>query len=252
MINISTNRKKYILTPTIPAGTEEIGYEVVIGGDIVFVGNTKYFGGTYEVDCSDWLESYLASRTTQMIITVTVTVTFTYDGSSTQVMTLTWTPDSINLTQPTFLTPPYAYIQLMNCGFLFNPVATIQVPLSFKNGILDGKTIDSLEKVTYMDKWGDIHNGGMTNHYELECYIDPCWFQVETGKDLEYAKVILALQNSQMSSLNINGVKISGMDVTGSASLIGRVKDVEQIDTYSSYSTDKKVPTYKIIFEIYK
>lgn len=31
-----------------------------------------------------------------------------------------------------------------------------------------------------------------------------------------------------------------------------RVKDVEQIETYSAYSSDKKVPTFKIIIEIMK
>lgn len=253
MINYSSNRGRYILRPTVPVGTEDIQYEVSIGGNLIYIGRTKYFGN-FEVDCSDWLESYIMSKGSTMVLTsVTITVVFTYDGSTTQSMTVNWTPGTINLTAPT-LGSAYAYLSLSNCGFLFtNPVGVIQVPLSVTNGIIDGKTINTLDKINYMDKYGDMHNGGMTNHYELECYIDPCWFKVETGKDLEYEKVILALQNAQETTLVTYNVKISGMDSSNTSNNIkGRVKDVEQIDTYSSYSTNKKVPSYKITFEIYK
>lgn len=251
MININSIRGKYILTPTVPFDTEVIEYSVSIGGTVIFTGKSRYFGN-YEVDCSDWIDTYIVEHPNTHITTVTVTVVFTYDGSSTQTMTLTWTPDPINLTAPSF-SGSYAYLSLTNCGFLFARTSgTIRVPLSVTNGILDGKVIDKLDKTTYMDRYGDTYNGSMSNKYELECYIDPCWFQVETGKDLEYEKVILALQNSQITTLLGSDVKISGMNTSSNLFIRGRVKDIEKVETYSSYSVENKIPTLKIIFEVYR
>lgn len=250
MININTVRGRYILKPTVPAGTTSIQYTVSIGGNLIFLGRSKYFGGTYEVDCSDWLESYIAKQTST-VTSVTVTVVFSYSGGTTQTMTLTWAPYVINREEITF-TGTYAYLALTNCGFVFYGGTPIKVPLSVTNGILDGKTIDNLDKITYMDRYGDKHNGSITNHYELECYIDPCWLSVETGEDIEYEKVMLALQGSLKTTLVAYNVKISGMTGTSVITTEVRVKDVEKIDTYSSYSTDKKVPSYKITLEIYR
>ena len=60
------------------------------------------------------------------------------------------------------------------------------------------------------------------------------------------------MQNADSTILNAKGCKISGMKPFFTTHLPGRVKDVERIETYSSYSTNKKVPSYKIVFEIFK
>ena len=185
-------------------------------------------------------------------------VRFIYDGGTSQTLSLSWSPDYINL--PAIDTTDttessYAYIELSNSGFLIGDSTTnypVRIPLDVKNGVLSGKTINRLDKVTYIDRYADIHNGGMTNHYELECYIDPCWLEVTTGNDLEYEKVMMAMQNADSSILKVKGYKISGMNPFIATQMPGRVKDVEKIETYSSYSTNKKVPSYKITFQIYK
>ena len=251
MVNLSSVRGKYILKPSVPEGTEEITYEVTINNTLIFVGNSKYFGGTYEVDCSDFIETYFRKGEQ----TVKLNVVFTYDGGSTQTLSLTWYPDFLNLPVIDITGNSYAYIELSNSGFLIGDLTTnypIRIPLDVKNGIISGKTINKLDKTTYIDRYADIHNGGMTNHYELECYIDPCWLEVTTGNDLEYEKLVLAMQNAGSASLNAKGCKISGIKPFFETKLPGRVKDVERIETYSSYSTNKKVPSYKIVFEIYK
>ena len=254
MINLSVFRGKYILKPDIPVGTEEITYEVTINSTLIFVGKSRYFGGTYEVDCSDFIETYLRKGRQ----TVSLNVRFIYDGGTSQTLSLSWSPDYINL--PAIDTTDttessYAYIELSNSGFLIGDSTTnypVRIPLDIKNGVLSGKTINRLDKTTYIDRYADIHNGGMTNHYELECYIDPCWLEVTTGNDLEYEKLMMAMQNADSSILNVKGYKISGMNPFIATQMPGRVKDVEKIETYSSYSTNKKVPSYKITFAIYK
>ena len=251
MINLSVLRGKYILKPDIPVGTEEITYEVIINNTLIFVGKSRYFGGTYEVDCSDFIETYLRKG----MQTVSLDVRFTYDGGTSQSLSVSWSPDYINLPAIDTTESSYAYIELSNSGFLIGDSTTnypVRIPLDVKNGVLSGKTINRLDKTTYIDRYADIHNGGMTNHYELECYIDPCWLEVTTGNDLEYEKLMLAMQNADSSTLKIKGYKISGMKPFIAAQMSGRVKDVEKIETYSSYSTNKKVPSYKITFEIYK
>ena len=251
MINLSTVRGKYILKPSVPVGTEEITYEVIMNNTLIFVGKSRYFGGTYEVDCSDFIETYLRKGRQ----TASLNVRFIYDGGTSQTLSLSWSPDYINLPAIDTTESSYAYIELSNSGFLIGNSTTnypVRIPLDVKNGVLSGKTINRLDKTTYMDRYADIHNGGMTNHYELECYIDPCWLEVTTGNDLEYEKLMLAMQNADSSTLNAKGCKISGMDLFSTAQMPGRVKDVEKIETYSSYSTNKKVPSYKIVFEIYK
>lgn len=251
MINLSALRGKYILKPDIPVGTEEITYEVIMNNTLIFVGKSRYFGGTYEVDCSDFIETYLRKGEQ----TASLNVRFIYDGGTSQTLSLSWSPDYINLPAIDTTESSYAYIELSNSGFLIGNSTTnypVRIPLDVKNGVISGKTINRLDKITYIDRYADIHNGGMTNHYELECYIDPCWLEVTTGNDLEYEKLMLAMQNADSSTLKVKGYKISGMNFFFTAQMPGRVKDVEKIETYSSYSTNKKVPSYKITFAIYK
>lgn len=269
MININDIRQLYILYPTVPSGTTDISYTVSIGGNLVFLGKTKYFGD-FEIDTRDWFDSYLYSMKYNTLVNeLTMTVVLTYTGvnsngafTSTATMTKRYTPYDINLPYLIYNQDgAFAYINIWgNCGFLMtrpdnqNKVAP-HIPLSVKNGMLEGKTINKLDKITYMDKYGNTRTGSITNQYELECFVDPCWLQVETGDDLEYEKVMLALQNFTYGTLVVSSnVKISGMDThyhTGQISFV-HVKDVEKIETYSSYSTDKKVPTLKITLEIDK
>lgn len=253
MINYSTNRSKYIVKPTIPDGTQVVNYTVVMNDEVIYVGKSRYFGGDYEVDCSDFIESYISKQTSN-VSSVSVVVNFTYDDDPTvHALICGWAPYVINLPEPSAQSP-FVYLILTNCGFRMGEGVGVKIPLSFTNNLLDGKTINHLEKVNYIDKYGDSHNGSLTNHYELECYVDPCWLNVKTKDDFEYVKVALALQGSKKTTLYGMGVGISGMSVdTQNVFYIeGKVKDIEQIETYSSYSTNKRVPSYKITFEIYK
>ena len=276
MIDINAHRGMYVITPAIATDTDRITYLVSVAGSEVFAGQTRYFGGTYEIDTRDWLDSYLAKQTTQVnSVTVSVAVTC-YDEDdtvlSTHTYTLTWKPEMLGLSappQPSDYSTTYCNIELLNCGFEFNGHTPVRVPLMIDGLTLRGKTINNLEKVTYMDKYGDTHNGSTTNSYELECFIDPDWLNVKTNSDLEYEKVMLALQCAQKSTLKgcgaggFDAIKISGMFTAYIPStpggtrplqffeIPGRVKDVKKIETYSAYSNTKKVPTIKITFEIY-
>ena len=253
MINVNLNRGKFILLPTIPDGTTYVSYTVSIGGNLVYSGGGKYFGGRYELDCRDWIEDYINNNLDYSISTVTVTVVFTYSGGTSQTMTKTWGATEFpSLPMQTC----QVFLGLGNCGFIKyddnDNEEPIHIPLATVNGYLDGKTVNKLEKTTSIDRYGNKINGSITNHYELECYVDPTWLNVETGKDLAYEKVMLALQNSKSTALYFNGKEISGMEYSYPQMNLGvHVKDVEKIETYSSYSTEKKVPTLKITLEVF-
>lgn len=260
MINFSTDRNKYILTPTIPIGTTNIQYEVSVQGDLIFIGKTKYFNNQYEVDCSDWIDAFLANHSKwgsyHVITSITVSIVFTYtlndNTTSTQTMTLTWTPDIIDVDEVT-TTGNYAYLSLLNSGFLRTGQGSLKVPLEIENGRIKGKTINNLDKIDFVDKYSDKHTGSVTNHYEIECYIDPCWRpNVTTGADLEYEKLMLALQSSKRTTLT-SSVPVSGMYMSTTPWTTDvHVKDVEKVETYSSYSGNHKLPTYKITLELYR
>ena len=264
MINISTNRKKYIVKPTDSQtleNTYEIQYTITIGGNVIFVGKTRYFGNqsdfnsVYEVDCSDFIESYLAKQINQ-VTSVTLTVRFDYYNSSGssigyETQTVTWQREATNLPRPD-MSGEYAILYTLNSGFT-NSDGSTYIPLSIKNGVIEGKTVNKLEKTTYMDKYGDTHNGRMTNHYELECFIDHCWMgNIKTKGDLDYERVMLMLQNSQRTILYMNQCTISGMEIDQNNMFFDcHIKNIEKIETYSSYSGNQKVPTLKITVEIY-
>ena len=271
MIDISIYRGRWMIVPAIPVTTDEIDYVVSVEGDQVFVGKTVYFGGTYEIDTRDFIDAYIAKQTTQ-VSSVTVSIDFTYYAEGTQLSTqtksVTWTPDVLSLPVPAHTdAATWCQLVLMNCGFEFNGHGQIRVPLQLSGLTLVGKTINNLEKITYIDRYGDTHNGSLTNHYELEVYVDPEWLNVKTNNDLYYEMVMLALQNSQKTTLcgvgeggftplNISGIDMSYHVVTRAPArreieVEGRVKDVQKVETYSSYSTQKKLPTIKVTFEIY-
>ena len=127
----------------------------------------------------------------------------------------------------------------------------ITIPLKVKSGILSGKTINNLDKITYTDRYGDRHNSAVSNKMEIECYVDDSWLKTFTGNDITYAKLMSAIQSARNSLLTGNAT-ISGMDITGPVNLKCRVKDIETIETYSVYSANNKIPSYKITIEIYR
>lgn len=274
MINIHSTRGRYVLKATVPSDTEIIRYEVSVANTVVFVGQSRYFGGDYEVDCSDWIDSYLSKATVE-VTSLKVSIDFTYiledETTQTQTKTLYYYPDVLYLTAPSTTTSDtYCVLTLLNSGFSFELGGAIKVPLMLRGKTLVGKTINNLEKVTWTDRYGDVHNGSLTNKYELECFIDPCWLSVKTNSDLEFEKVQLALQNSRKTMLIACGaggyenILISGMDTSFTAVMPSpvpdpakfemecRVKDVKKVETYSAYSQNKKVPTYRITLEIYQ
>lgn len=269
MINISTTRGKYIFKPTVPSSTATIDYQVTVGGvvggssvtpSVVFVGKTNYFGGTYEVDFSDWIDSFLSKYldiyTQVSSVSVSIVFTYTSEGgtTSTQTMTYAWTPDDCGLPVPSWDACGGAALTLVNSGFVNSGTTSKLLTLKLYTWgyTLVGKTINNIEKTNYMDKYGDKHNGSCTNKFEFECYIDPDWLKV--GEDgTVYNKVMTACQSSKRTLLRgVNFLTIKGFGSGGSIELEGRVKDVEKVDVYSTYNVNQKVPTLKITFEVYR
>lgn len=279
MTNLSITRGKYIVKPTVPSSTETIDYTVTVSGYVnniysvasvvVFVGKTMYFGGDYEVDCSDWIESFITrnmyrngSLVNVTACTVTVDFTFTSDQglTSTDQETISWTPESIEgLSNPTWDGAcGGGRLVLYNSGFAFstdpyNPV-TIKL-LTFKNR-LTGQTINNIDKTTYMDRYGDTHNASATNKMEIECYVDPDWFHIGEYSGIQYNQLMTAMQTAKKSYLgspSTSIIYIPGFKGTGAgAYLEGRVKDVEKVEIPYSYNVNRKVPTMKITFEVYR
>lgn len=278
MINISVSRGTYILTPTVPSTTVQIDYTVSVSGQLngstnisastVFVGKSRYFGGDYEVDCSDWIDAFITkynkyngSYTTVTSVTVSITFTYTKDDNttSTQTKTCTWTPDTINLAAPTFDGAcGSCQLVLYNSGFV--NLGTASQPLKIKiltfNGRVTGKVTNNLDKTDYMDRYGDKHNGSITNKMEVECYVDPDWYRVNNRNMVIYNQLMTAMQCAKRSVLGAPSgsvCSIQGFTFTGGGTnLDGRVKNVENVDVYSSYNVDQKVPTMKITFEVYR
>lgn len=265
MINVTQDRDKYILKPTVPANTDRIDYEVTIDSNVVFVGKTRYFGGDYEVDCTDWIESYIdsKSRTDIQVGQITVYVTFTFWGStySQTTMSCSYHPEGTNLPVPLDdENCRYLYLELSNCGFVHydSQYVKFRVPLLCRDKKLIGGAVNRLEKVKYIDRYGDDHNGVTTNKYEIECYVDPDWLNINTPSYgiNNYRDVMLALQNSKNTIMRSFGtgdfIKIPGIDTASMTYLEGKVKDMEQVEVRSSYDAGHRLPTLKIIFEVYK
>lgn len=142
---------------------------------------------------------------------------------------------------------PYFNLLLINSDFQ----GDINVPLAVNNSVLRGKTVNNLDKISFMDRYGDTHNASVSNSYELECYVDPDWLKTSTGNDLGYEALMLAMQSARKTFL-IGTAKVSGMRTDGFTMLNCRVKDVEKVETYSRYNGTHRVPSLKITIEIYK
>lgn len=251
MINNETQQRKakYIVTPSVPSGTQEIGYTVSIGSTLLFTGKSKYFGGTFEVDVSDYIESYLAKSTTH-VQSVSVEVRFSYDGVNSGYQIKAWGAEAINLAAPT----SGVYLELLNSGFSMSQ-GSVKVPLMLTRcNTIKGNTINKMDKVTFMDRYGDTHNGSLKNRTEIECFVDPDWLAVKTGDSYTYEQVMMALQASKKTTMkSVIGASyyIDGMKGYGYIEMEGRVKDVEKVEVSSSYSVEKKLPSLKITFEVY-
>lgn len=278
MINLSKTRGLYIVKANVPSSTETVDYTVSVGGTygsstvsaaVVFVGKSRYFGGAYEVDCSDWIESFISkygryNRTDYTVKTCTVTVVFTYTNdlnqTSTETKTVTWSPETITgLSRPTWDGAcGGGRLVLWNSGFVHPsyPGDPLTVKLLTFGGQLVGQTVDKFVKTTYMDRYGDVHNASMTNKYEIECYVDPDWFHMQgRNSGWIYNRLVAAMQNARVSYLgspSASVINIPGISASGQATLEGRVKDVEQVELPSTYNSERRVPTMKITFEVYR
>lgn len=286
MINIGVDRNKYILNiKTIPniqtllMDCESISYQVTVSGEldgvisipavVVYAGSSRYFGGDYEIDVSDWIDTFLTKYTYADVngggyydhcvtsCTVVIDLEFhkTSGASSSSSMTYVWEPDPFGIAYPVDTTTcGGAKLLLYNTGWAHydEPDKELCIPLWVNGYILKGKTIDKFVKTNYMDKYGDYHNGSVENRFEIECYMDPDWLDVH--KDVyDYGVVMAAMQASKRTYLKgVNFLTIKGMGSSGSVSLEGRVKDVESVEVYSSYNSDRRVPSLKITFEVYR
>lgn len=252
MINYTSYRDKYIVSLTVPTGTQVITYEVIMYGSTVFYGQMNYGGtGKFELDCSDWIESWIAAQTND-VTSCSLTVNVRFDGGSTQARTVTWTPSILTMLPISHAQDKYGELYLINSGFRLYANTAMKIPLMVENESLKGKTIDNLEKVTYTDKFGNKHNASSRNRYEIECYVDPDWLATATNKDVDYAGVMLACQGALRAVLTVQDIKISGMYLTSNnVQLNGRVKDIERVETRSRYTSSTPLPTYKITFEVY-
>lgn len=274
MINLVENRKLYVVKPTIPSGTEKIDYSVYVDNVLVFVGSSKYFGGDYEVDLSDFIESKILSYPVSEeamggASSIIIRVVFSYDNGTTETKYGSYEPYIISsavIPEPAYFSSA-TYIRLGNSQVWgegpdpTDPTQTImyhlKIPVKTYNGYVVGKTINNIEKTTYIDRNGNSHNGGVVNNYEIECYLDSDALNVTSkNNDMIYEKVIMALQSAGVFWLSLGeGVNIKGLDRDNYGNnrldLLGRVKDIEKVELYSTYSTTNKVPSLKITFEIY-
>ncbi len=278
MINNTVTRGKYILKPTVPSGTVTVDYTVKVSGQLngstnisastVFVGKSRYFGGDYEVDCSDWIDAFITkynkyngSYTTVNKVTVAVEFIFTDENNLTsgQDMSCVWEPMVVLVTTPTFDNAcGNCQLTLYNSGFYSNWASTstpLRVKILTQAGHVVGKSINNLEKTDYMDRYGDKHNGSITNHYEIECYVDPDWFHFTHYSDVSYNYLMTAMQSAKAATLGPTSNSVCGfpgISYSGGTILEGRVKNVEKVEAASIYSSGQKVPTMKITFEVYR
>lgn len=260
----------FVVKPTVPVNTELIEYTVSVRGKVgvtvtsyvtVFVGKTRYFGGVYEIDYSDWVDAFLSDHqdTASLVDYVEVKIDLTYTSdlgvTSTQSITKKWLPYELVLRIPTFENCGGAKLVLYNSGVCNRDAEEniFIIKLLCRKDVLVGKTNMIFNKTNYMDKYGDVHNGSMNNKYELECYIDPEWMKINE-EVTEYNAVIAALMSAKRTFLRSeNGLKIRGLNaISQTIELEGRVKDVERVEVYSTYNTNQKVPTLKITFEVYR
>lgn len=268
MINYSTTRGEYILKATVPASTEHIDYEVYIWGtvggvvtaeELVFVGQSRYFGGDYEIDCEDWVDTFLSdnldvnSIVTGCYIKIILTYTSDLGVQSSQTLTRLFYPKQVDVDVPTFDACGGAELILYNSWFYNDSTDKLmKVKLLTKGFRLVGRVDNIMHKTTYMDKYGDVHNGSTSNKYELECYIDPEWLNMKDSGDT-YGAVMAALQSSKKTIFRgVHTLFILGMGIYGVGDMEGRVKDVEKVEVYSTYSVRQKLPTLKITFEVYR
>lgn len=267
MINLSTERNKFIIVPNVPTGTSRIDYNVYVDGVLTFVGSSKYFGDdgchAYHIDISDYIETKILSDGSGAggLSDIAIRVEWSYDGVPTQVSYYTWSPDTISSTYlPPLNTNNNTFIALGNCPICClsgNQRMHLDIPLKVYNGYVVGKTINTIDKITYINKYGDSYNGGASNSFEIECYMDSDSLNVTTNNDMIYEKVIMALQTAGVSYLNLDKgpTSIKGIERPNSLYqrkvLWGKVKDVEKVELYSRYNTTNKVPSLKITYEIY-
>lgn len=268
MINITSTQKRNIWTPNIPSTWDEIDYRVFrqYQGDLIFQGRCVNTGD-FQLDMNDWIEQI-------------------WDETDTR---LSYTPQSLYVTaqraggSPVDMVSSYFSTDRMDTGIISNPTPNarpghfdiifqnsdfkgytttgqteynVKIPLQSINGVLNGKTINKLDKVTYTDKFGDTHNSMADNHIEVECYVDASYLakylNIRTGDDEKYNQLMMMAQTARNVILKGNG-KISGISQGGSLrELYCRVKDVEQTETHFRYSVTNHIPTLKFTLEIYK
>ena len=264
MISVKKYRGEFIFYPTVPSGTETIEYQVKLNDNVVYVGKTRWFGGEYSVDLEDWIDSYVADEEAsgRQVYNMTATVTFIYtDGggsTSRQVMLYYWVPSPLGVDLPRPVQSqscPFMYIELSNCGFVHydSPESKVRIPLLCRSGKLICGSSNRLIKTTYIDKFGDVHNGSIHNKYELDCYVDAEWLGMSSGNSFRYECVMAALQSALSASMKCEyPMYVPGFYGESATDLPGRVKDVEKVDVRTYYDADHKVPTLKITFEIYK
>lgn len=251
MIICDSNQRKYKLTVTPPDETEIIDYDIYLPNMTVsaYHGKTRYFGGNFELDLSDWVEA--CWNDPNFPSSGTIQIDFVYDESTTVVVkTMSYDKELISMTQPS---TGNAYIDLYNSDFKLTNVSNdhIRIPLLYENDILKGKVNNNIDKTVFMDKYGNVHNSTSDNWYEIECYfeIPP----VITKSDVVYQQIMGAFQSARESTLYLtNSVKISGMKCGSSTTLPCHIKDIEKVTTYSRYNTTNNVPVYKITLEIYR
>lgn len=145
-------------------------------------------------------------------------------------------------------TEPYFNLLLVNSDFN----GDINVPLKVCNGFLKGKTMNNVKKVSYSDRYNNIHNGSCSNFYEIECYVCDEWLNTTTCNDVSYEELMAAMQTARQTKL-IGNASISGMKMSDNITILNcRVSDVEKIETFYRYSVSNKIPTLKITLEIYR
>lgn len=261
MINCSNKQGKYILNQEVPEGTYSIKYNVYEsngeGGLIqIYSGQCRYFGDDFEIEYGDFIENYWKRKGESQPAGNFLIRCFFYDEFDVEISSYTnycpFDKDEIKgYTVPSTGDCPYLSLHCINSDFKTADSYDVVLPLKVKNSILVGRTKNNIIKTTYMNKYNDIYNGKAENKIELECYVDDEWLRTFTGKDELYMKLMGATQSARRTILE-GTARISGLEMIGDTNLRCRVADVEEIETYSSYSGTHRVPSLKITIEIYK
>lgn len=117
MINCSNKRRRYIITQEVPDETQTISYEVSIQGVSLYSGYTKWFGGDFELDLTDWIEDYWKKNEGNPQNNIKVDFTFDDNVLQTTSQTVFFDKEVLRANEPSTPACGYFNLTLKNSDF---------------------------------------------------------------------------------------------------------------------------------------